>query len=229
MTKPIMLITGTSRGIGSAVYDYFKNDYEVVGVSRTGNPEYKGDLTDIEFRKKIIREVDPDVFVNNAGILDHNFMNVIETNLVASGHLLTEFYKKMKDGSIIINMSSSCAVMHGTPSMTNWRLSYHTAKSALKKLSENLSEQRVRNIRVTSLEPAHVDTLMTCGGRGELWNFSEEEYQQADIDKFLPMPPEYIAQTIEWILDQPKWVQISSMRILNLHNRELADMPVNTK
>ena len=27
MTKPIMLITGTSRGIGSAVYDYFKNDY----------------------------------------------------------------------------------------------------------------------------------------------------------------------------------------------------------
>ena len=83
---------------------------EVVGVSRTGNPEYKGDLTDIEFRKKIIRG-NPDVFVNNGSILDHNFMNVIETNLVASGHLLTEFYKKMKDG-IIINMSSSCVFMH---------------------------------------------------------------------------------------------------------------------
>lgn len=224
-----MLITGTSRGIGKAVYNHFSTSYNVIGVSRTGNPEYKGDLTDLNFRKRLLQEVRPDVFINNAGILDFNFLNVIETNLIAAGHLMTEYYKTMEPGSTIINMSSSCAVVHGTANMTNWRLSYHTAKSALKKLSENLSESRTRNIRVTSLEPAHVDTLMTCGGRGELWNFSDEEYEKADIDKFLPMPPQYIAETIEWILKQPKWVQISSMRILNLHNKEITDMPVDTR
>ena len=227
--KKIMLITGTSRGIGKAVYTYFKKDYEVIGVSRTGSPEYKGDLNDINFRNKILNEINPDVFINNAGILDWKFMEVIETNLVAAGHLMTEYYKKMKPGSSIINMSSSCAVLHGSSNMTNWRIVYHTAKSALKKLSENLSESRTRNIRVTSLEPAQVDTLMTCGGRGQLWDYDEKEYEKADIDKFLPMKPKYIAETIEWILSQPKWVQISSIRIMNLHNKEITEMPVDTK
>jgi len=227
--QPIMLITGSSRGIGEAIYNHFKYKYNVIGVSRTGNPERKGDITDPAFRELLLNEINPDVFINNAGILDPDFSTVMETNLMAAGHLMTEYYKRMKPGSSIINMASSCAVVHGYPNMTNWRLSYHTAKSALKKLSENLSESRTRNVRVTSLEPAHVDTLMTCGGRGELWNFPEEEYQNANIDKFLPMPPKYIAETIEWILQQPKWVQISNMRILNLHNKELADMPVDTR
>ena len=153
----------------------------------------------------------------------------METNFIAAGHLMTEFYKKMSPGSSIINITSSCAVIHGYPSMTNWRIMYQTSKNALKKLSENLSESRTKNIRVTSLEPAHVDTEMTSGKENEALNVPAENYNKQDIDVFLPMKVEYIAETIEWVLKQPPWVQISNLRLLNMHNKELAEMPVDTR
>lgn len=228
-----MLITGTSRGIGKAVYDYFYNTYDVIGVSRTGNPDIKGDITDINFRNELIHYCTerggPDVFINNAGIRSYRYMETMETNFIAAGHLMTEFYKKMNSGSSIINITSSCAVIHGYPSMTNWRIMYQTSKNALKKLSENLSESRTRNIRVTSLEPAHVDTEMTSGKENEALNVPAENYNKQDIDVFLPMKVEYIAETIEWVLNQPPWVQISNLRLLNMHNKELAEMPVDTR
>ena len=67
----IMLVTGASRGIGRAFAERFKDTYEVVTVARTGAVTEQGDLTDGAFRKHLVEKYTPDVFVNNAGILDH--------------------------------------------------------------------------------------------------------------------------------------------------------------
>lgn len=209
----MMLITGGSKGIGKAVAEHFKDSYEIVTVARTGDVTEQGDLTDINFRNYLINKYKPDVFVNCAGVLSHDFMETVQINIVAMGHLLTQFYKKM-DGGSIINLSSIAANKMGWEGMPDMRVHYLATKKALKDLSCHLNNSKERPVRVTSLEPDHVNTTI---GNGPLYDV---DYSKSDnMNYFAPMPPSYIAEVIEWILEQPPYIVISSMEISNRHKR----------
>ncbi|OGQ06016.1 MAG: hypothetical protein A2W61_05285 [Deltaproteobacteria bacterium RIFCSPLOWO2_01_44_7] len=207
--KQRMLITGASRGVGKACADYFRDKYQVITVARTGDVTYRGDLTNLEFLKKLCREVDADILINNAAVYGKDFQTTIDLNLRATGYLLSEFYKKMTTGHII-NICSSSANSTGWVGMPPERIWYNALKSALKTLSKHFADAKLKNVKVTSIEPARINTAI-----GEsLIAVSEEEYSKQTLP-WIPMKPSYIAEVIDWILSQPAHVVISSIEIQN--------------
>jgi len=218
-----ILITGGTKGLGKTLSNYFEKNYKVVTVSRSKDATLIGDLGDIDFRNYIVKSVMPDIFINNAGIISQSTSDVLNINTVAACHLAYEFYMKMKSGGMIINIASSCATKSGQENMSSWRINYHTSKAALKKMSDNLSACKRRNIRVSCLEPAHIDTSLTGGP----FSIESEPLKGEERTTFYPMPTSYIADVINWLLSQPSWVNIDNVKISNMHNTKECDMPLN--
>lgn len=212
MTK-LVLITGASRGVGKAVADRLQSnpEYEIVTVARSGDVTEKGDLTDINFRNYLIDKYTPDIFVNNAGVSSHDFVETFELNVMATCHLMLEFWKKMETGNII-NLSSIAANKTGWPGMTDRNINYLTSKKAIRNLSKDLAFSKRKLVKVTSLEPNHINT--TCGGRVP----RDIDWDRAgtEMEYFAPMPAEYVAEVIEWIIDQPQYVAITELEISNM-------------
>ena len=209
----LVLVTGASRGIGKAVADRFKNnlDYNVITVARTGDVTEQGDLIDIEFRNYLIGKYTPDIFINNAGIGSKNFIETFEINVMAMCHLLVEFWKKMETGDII-NVSSIAANKVGWEGMSDFHINYLSSKKAVKNLSKDLALSKRKLVRVTSLEPNHVNT--TIAGQ----TMCDVDYCRAETDMgyFSPMPAEYVAEVIEWIINQPRYIAITGLEISNM-------------
>lgn len=206
-----MLITGASRGIGKVCAEFFKEKYEVITVARTGDVSVQGDLTDSKFISSLVQSFDIDILINNAGIIDTDFAKTFELNVMAAGLLATGFYEKMNQGHII-NLCSTASTLRGWSSMSERRIWYLASKASLKSLSTLLHDSRKKNIKVTSLEPAWVNTDFA----GPKVDISENlsRHQRSEI---IPMKPEYIAQTIDWILNQPDHVVVNSLQIDNFY------------
>ena len=206
MTKPIMLITGTSRGIGLACAEYFQDRYEIVGISRTSGKfvTEQGSVSDPLFRKHIIEKYTPDVFINNAGIGGSDVSEIIRVNAEASTDFMVGFYKKMKNGHII-NMSSYLATVSGVKLPGISDIVYASTKKLIKELSKEFSHMRYK-IKVTSIEPGWVDTAMVT--------FASKPFNKI-------IEPKYIAETIDWIIHQPSWVNIDSICISNFHSENI--------
>ena len=93
--KKTMLITGSSSGIGYECADKFKDQYQIIGVSKTPGPYVieLGDLKDDAFRRTLVSKYQPDVFINNAGISgSSNYSLVMDTNATAAIDLLLLFH-----------------------------------------------------------------------------------------------------------------------------------------
>jgi len=208
----VMLITGASKGIGRAFAEHFKDKYEIVTVARTGDVIEKGDLTDSRFRQHLVEKYTPTVFVNNAGIKTHAFMSTFETNVMAAGDLLSKFYHKMPKGDII-NISSFSANAKGWDSISDFKIWYNASKRVITEMSDYLSVAKHRPIRVTSIEPNHVNTSFN---KGKIYKI---DYNEIGLDIFNPMPPSYIAEVADWILKQPPYVVISNIKIDNFYKK----------
>ena len=204
MSKPIMLITGTSRGIGLACAKYFQDRYEIVGISRTSGEfvTEQGSIADPLFRKTIINKYTPEIFINNAAIGSGIVSEIIRVNSEASIDFMIEFHKKMNHGHII-NMSSWLASVlnFGDHTMNIQQAVYANTKKSIKEMSKTLSNTKSNvKAKVTSIEPQWVDTFMVRN--------SPKQFEKI-------IEPEYIAKTIDWIIQQPDWVSIDSICISN--------------
>jgi len=217
MSKPIMLITGTSRGIGLACAKHFKDSYEIIGVSRTPGEFVTevGDINNPEFRSMLVNKYTPQVFINNAGVNGSVPVNeLLNTNVASAGFLLVSFYKKMSSG-YIINISSWAANISGGPKSGIGELCYKASKLFIKNLSNNLSNYREKPVMITSLEPQVVDTNMISSGGPA--SPSKDVYENYNFKSYTPMSAEYLAETIQWIITQPPWVSIKSLEIGNAY------------
>ena len=188
-----MLIIGSKGGVGNECVKYFSMIYEVITISRD-----EGDLRDKNFLKTLVDKYDPSVVINCAGVYQKDFYETFESNFLSASFLTLEFYKKMKRGHII-NICSSAANSSGWKGIDYGRITYNVSKFSLKKFSNMLQSSKNKSVKVTTLEPAQINTKML-------------KHKSKNI---IPIEPFYIVEVIHWILNQPDSVIISSMEIQN--------------
>lgn len=210
--KKKMMILGASKGIGHACATYFREQYEIITVARTGSMTYNGDITNQPFLKKLI-EFTPQILINCIGKWgDKPYVESHCLNSSTVIDLMFNFYETMVEPGHIINLSSLAAVFpYGWKDITPDRINYMSSKSALSAASIALEHSRRRNIRVTVLEPGEIHPT-SFGAKIEI---DKGLYDNFNFYEFVPYRPEDIAETIQWIISTPPWFGISR---ITMHN-----------
>lgn len=195
-----VLLTGASRGIGKAIYDELKNDYEVIAPTKE-----ELNLEDIESINNFIKNCSTnfDILINNAGIniikkidsiLDEDIEKINTTNLVAPLKLIQFASKGMKENKNgkIINISSIWGIRSKEK-----RTLYSGTKFGLigitKALARELGEY---NILVNAICPGFTATDLT------MQSLNKEELE--DLQNQIPLKrlasPNEIAKTIKFLI-----------------------------
>ena len=177
MNKRI-LITGTSRGIGKYLVNYYTSlGYSVIGCSRNevnytfGNYEhFICDISDEKSVKQIFRTISKahggiDILINNAGIasMNHSLLteistvkNIFDTNLIGSFLFSREAAKLMQKNKCgrIINFSTVAV-----PLALEGEAIYASSKAAVISLTKTLSKELSNfGITVNAIGPTPVKT-----------------------------------------------------------------------
>lgn len=153
-----------------------------------------------------------DIVVNNAGVMvfkpiaqhtGEDFLRILNVDLLGAFYFTKQAFLKMKNGGVIVNVSSVHAV-ETTPLVA----SYAAAKAALVSLTRSAAlEGKSKGIRVNAILPGAVDTPM-------LWENPNiksgvETINLTDVGK-----PEDIAAAIAYLAsDDAKFVDGAAMRV----------------
>lgn len=183
MSKKVVLITGTRKGIGRFLAEYYINSgYFVVGCSRGDSDflheNYKhfcADVTDELEVKKIFNFISReysrlDILINNAGIasMNHSLLTpistakkILDTNVIGTFLFSREAAKLMRKGKFgrIINFAT-----FAVPFKLEGEAIYAASKAAVISLTEILSrEYAVFGITVNAVAPPAVKTDLVKG------------------------------------------------------------------
>ena len=183
-TRKHAIVTGGSRGIGSAIIqELLTANYEVWYLSRSKNEELSNEYLhhiacDIANREEVEKALSDvieeaktiDLLVNNAGITrdglimrmkDEAWDDVLAVNLSSvflTVRAVSRIMAKQRSGAII-NISSVVGIM-GNGGQTN----YAASKAGIIGFSKSLARELAsRNVRVNVVAPGFIDTSMTEG------------------------------------------------------------------
>jgi len=179
--KRTALVTGGTRGIGSAISVALKQDgYDVIAnyagnkraadifEKETGIKTLKFDVSDFDAVQKACSKLDIDVLVNNAGITRDKMLHKMELDdwrSVMSVNLDSCFNTcraivpnmRVKSWGRIINISSING-QKGQMGQTN----YAASKSGIIGLTKSLAlENAIKKITVNAVCPGYIETEMT--------------------------------------------------------------------
>lgn len=183
MTSPVMIVTGTRKGIGRYLVDhYLERGWRVAGCSRgemddapAGYSHFCLDVADERAVAKMVRSVAAkhgriDALVNNAGIASMNHIlltplstlqNVFNTNVFGTFLLCREAAKAMlpaKTGRII-NFATVA-----TPLRLEGEAAYAASKAAVESLTQVMARELASyGITVNALGPTPIDTDLIRG------------------------------------------------------------------
>lgn len=234
------IITGGSRGLGSALADFFISQGDhVVDISRTGHSKaksYSYDLASDVSGEEIIKKIFSDFpiknykkinLVNNAGMVgpvkpldqlsEKEVLKNIMVNLHAPFVLTSAFLKLSKDFSgdkIITNISTGVA----KNPKESWA-TYCATKSGLESLSESIAKEFINDtkIKVINFEPGIIDTEM----QNEIRHVSKTDF--AEVDKFVSfkkngdlLPPEKVAKALAELILKPNLAKKNFISVYDL-------------
>ena len=225
--KKNVLVTGATGGIGEAICNKLKKNYNLIVVSRNKEKlinfmkdnksiikRLTCDLKDSNQIKKMIEEIisinlNIDILVNNAGITDDSlfirmnyekWQNVIKTNLDSNFLLSSSISKLMikKKWGRIINITSIVAHT-GNLGQAN----YVASKSGLTGMTKSIAIELAKwNITVNCVSPGFIKTNMTE-------NLSED--QKNTIISKIPLgmigSPNDVANCVEFLAsDESRYI-----------------------
>lgn len=181
--KKIMLITGTRKGIGRYLAQYYiSKNYFVIGCSRSESDlldenykHYCLDIADEVEVKNLFRDIQRDfgrldVLINNAGVasMNHSLLTpistvkkILNTNVVGNFLFSREAAKLMKKNNFgrIVNF-----VTFAIPFKLEGEAIYAASKAAVVTLTEILSREYAPfNITVNAVAPPAVQTDLIKG------------------------------------------------------------------
>lgn len=199
--KRIIVITGTSKGIGLGLGQYFSKANVVIGCSRGEatweHPNYKHYSVDVTDEKSVqlwARQVRKDfgkvdVLVSNVGLVKSSlqvaltpgslFEEFVKMNLMSTFLVNREFSKMMltqKQGRII-NISSIMTDLH-----ENGTGAYTATKGAVEHLSKVMARELIaHNITVNVVSPSMVitDSNRKLGEDWEKWMLEKQTIKRA--------------------------------------------------
>lgn len=242
-----ILITGATAGFGQATSRRFIADgWTVIGTGRRKERldamkaelgenfhSLAFDITDEIALSDQLSSLAPelskiDVLVNNAGLALgtgpadqvpvkdwHTMINTNITGLVNITHKLLP--SLIAQRGIVINLSSVAA---------SWPYAggnvYAGTKAFVRQFSLGLrSDLHGKGVRITSIEPGMCETEFTIVRTGGNVEASNNLYKGVN-----PITPEDIANTIAWIVSQPKHININSIEIMPV-NQSFAGFQVH--
>ena len=172
MQDKIIVITGSSSGIGKFLLEYFSKDNTVVGLCRSGGENaIVCDISsnaDLDNAVNIIKEKygRVDVLINNAGygltgacemLSDEEIKKIFDVDLMGAIYLTKRILPLMGRGGKIINISSACALFP-----LPYRTMYCSVKAGMNLWSQGLTmELKDAGIDVTSVCPGDIKTPFT--------------------------------------------------------------------
>lgn len=187
MDKPVTLVTGTSRGIGRYLAEYFvQHGHHVIGCSRGDidwsvdeYAHYVADVSDEKAVKRLFSNVRKaygrlDNLINNAGIasMNHSLLtplstvhDVLNTNLVGTFLFCREAAKLMKTKNFgrIVNFTTVAV-----PLKLEGEAVYVASKAAILSLTQVLAKEFAEfGITVNAVGPVPVETDLIRSVPGE--------------------------------------------------------------
>ena len=210
--KTVLLITGTRKGIGRHLAEYYaKAGYSVVGCSRSesdfhhnGYKHFCLDVSDEILVKEMFKEIRRsyrrlDVLINNAGIasMNHSLLTpistarrILDTNVIGTFLFSREAAKLMKKTSNgrIINFTT-----FAVPFKLEGEAIYAASKAAVVSLTEILAREYADfGITVNAIAPPAIETDLVRGvprekmerllSRQAIHRFGEEDEVRNVID-----------------------------------------------
>ncbi len=217
MKKKVMLITGTRKGIGKALCEYYLNkNFLVIGCSRGSsditNPDYNHyclDISDENNVKTMFTDIlrnygRLDFLINNAGVasMNHSLLTpiktvkkILDTNVVGNFLMSREAAKIMKKNKFgrIVNF-----VTFAIPFKLEGEAIYAASKAAVVTLTEILSREYASfNITVNAVGPPAVQTDLIKGVASEKM---EKLLDRQSIRRF--GTPKEVSSVIDFFIEE---------------------------
>lgn len=219
----MIIITGTSRGIGKALAElYLSQNKTVIGIGRTNaiaHANYRHITCDLSNNEEVENLVLPEIndsliFIHNAGVLGnigrfseqfpYNHKEVMQVNFVSGVMLLNRLIEKAKHHKLSCVFISSGAGKRAIPSWSAYCASKAAVDLFLETVQAEENEKKNSNLRVYSFSPGVVDTVM----QAQIRNSSAKDFSSVQRFKDLHEKGELI---------DPKFVAIRITKLLEVN------------